>query len=162
MNRSGRIAYCVYPCPCGYYGDTTKECTCSPSMVTKYQKRISGPLLDPLRVDTLRASRRRACPLRVKSSRASDWADRRRWWRRGGRRRATGSRNALHLRTATSSATRTREAARRGARARSVQAGCNGAITHALGDAKRATATFRTSISSRAQDRADDCRLGWK
>jgi len=34
------------PCPCGYYGDSLKSCTCSPSMVTKYQKRISGPLLD--------------------------------------------------------------------------------------------------------------------
>jgi magnesium chelatase family protein len=34
------------PCPCGYYGDPVKACTCSPSMVTKYQKRISGPLLD--------------------------------------------------------------------------------------------------------------------
>ena len=33
-------------CPCGYYGDLKKECTCTPSMVTKYQKRISGPLLD--------------------------------------------------------------------------------------------------------------------
>jgi magnesium chelatase family protein len=34
------------PCPCGYYGDSLKPCTCSSSMVTKYQKRISGPLLD--------------------------------------------------------------------------------------------------------------------
>ena len=34
------------PCPCGYYGDSVKPCTCSPSTVTKYQKRISGPLLD--------------------------------------------------------------------------------------------------------------------
>ena len=34
------------PCPCGYYGDPVKECTCSPSQVTRYQKRISGPLLD--------------------------------------------------------------------------------------------------------------------
>jgi magnesium chelatase family protein len=34
------------PCPCGYYGDPTKECTCASSMVTRYQKRISGPLLD--------------------------------------------------------------------------------------------------------------------
>ncbi len=34
------------PCPCGYLGDLGKECTCSPSQVTKYQKRISGPLLD--------------------------------------------------------------------------------------------------------------------
>jgi magnesium chelatase family protein len=34
------------PCPCGYYGDSQKPCTCAPAMVTKYQKRISGPLLD--------------------------------------------------------------------------------------------------------------------
>ncbi|MBM3123620.1 MAG: YifB family Mg chelatase-like AAA ATPase [Chloroflexi bacterium] len=34
------------PCPCGYYGDALKPCTCAPAMVTKYQKRISGPLLD--------------------------------------------------------------------------------------------------------------------
>jgi len=34
------------PCPCGYYGDPVKPCTCSSATVTKYQKRISGPLLD--------------------------------------------------------------------------------------------------------------------
>jgi magnesium chelatase family protein len=34
------------PCPCGYYGDPVKPCTCSSMIVTKYQKRISGPLLD--------------------------------------------------------------------------------------------------------------------
>ena len=34
------------PCYCGYYGDSQRQCTCSPSMVNKYQKRISGPLLD--------------------------------------------------------------------------------------------------------------------
>jgi len=34
------------PCPCGYYGDPLKPCTCAPSMVSRYQKRISGPLLD--------------------------------------------------------------------------------------------------------------------
>jgi magnesium chelatase family protein len=34
------------PCPCGYFGDPVKECTCSSAMVTRYQKRISGPLLD--------------------------------------------------------------------------------------------------------------------
>ena len=34
------------PCYCGYYGDPRKQCTCSSGMVNKYQKRISGPLLD--------------------------------------------------------------------------------------------------------------------
>ena len=34
------------PCPCGYYGDPVKECTCTTMMVSRYQKRISGPLLD--------------------------------------------------------------------------------------------------------------------
>ena len=34
------------PCPCGWYGDSQKPCTCAPAVVTKYQKRISGPLLD--------------------------------------------------------------------------------------------------------------------
>ncbi len=34
------------PCPCGYYGDKSKECTCSMTLINKYQKKISGPLLD--------------------------------------------------------------------------------------------------------------------
>jgi magnesium chelatase family protein len=34
------------PCPCGYYGDPVKECTCSLANVLRYHKRISGPLLD--------------------------------------------------------------------------------------------------------------------
>ena len=32
------------PCPCGFYGDSQKPCTCAAPIVTKYQKRISGPL----------------------------------------------------------------------------------------------------------------------
>lgn len=37
------------PCPCGYLGDSGKQCICSPSSIVKYEKRVSGPLLD--RVD---------------------------------------------------------------------------------------------------------------
>jgi magnesium chelatase family protein len=37
------------PCSCGYYGDPERDCTCAPIAVTRYQQRISGPLLD--RVD---------------------------------------------------------------------------------------------------------------
>jgi len=34
------------PCPCGYYGDPVRECACSMQTISRYQKRISGPLLD--------------------------------------------------------------------------------------------------------------------
>jgi magnesium chelatase family protein len=34
------------PCPCGYYGDPVRECTCTATAIMRYQKRISGPLLD--------------------------------------------------------------------------------------------------------------------
>ena len=40
------VSDCVYPCPCGYANDSVKPCTCAHALVTKYQKRISGPLLD--------------------------------------------------------------------------------------------------------------------
>ena len=34
------------PCPCGYYNDPTHDCRCSQSSILKYQRRVSGPLLD--------------------------------------------------------------------------------------------------------------------
>jgi magnesium chelatase family protein len=43
---SFQLVAAMNPCPCGYYGDPVKPCTCSSMVVTKYQKRISGPLLD--------------------------------------------------------------------------------------------------------------------
>jgi magnesium chelatase family protein len=41
-----QLVAAMNPCPCGYYGDALKACTCSSGTVTKYQHRISGPLLD--------------------------------------------------------------------------------------------------------------------
>ncbi|MGH9674085.1 MAG: YifB family Mg chelatase-like AAA ATPase, partial [Bryobacteraceae bacterium] len=34
------------PCPCGFYGDTTRECRCTPGIIQRYLGKISGPLLD--------------------------------------------------------------------------------------------------------------------
>lgn len=34
------------PCPCGYFGDPVKPCSCPAAVVTRYQKRLSGPILD--------------------------------------------------------------------------------------------------------------------
>lgn len=40
------LAATMNPCPCGYYGDPVKPCSCSTSQILNYQKRLSGPLLD--------------------------------------------------------------------------------------------------------------------
>lgn len=40
------FAASMNPCPCGYYGDPTHECTCSINQITKYLSKVSGPLLD--------------------------------------------------------------------------------------------------------------------
>ncbi len=39
------------PCPCGYYGDKTKECSCTSTQILAYQKKLSGPLID--RIDMI-------------------------------------------------------------------------------------------------------------
>ena len=61
------------PCPCGYFGDKSNKCKCSYSQIIKYQKRVSGPLLDridihleiqPVRTDKLTDTK----PVRVLNS----------------------------------------------------------------------------------------------
>jgi len=44
LRRYGTLA--TQPCPCGYFTDPSKECTCAPPQIQKYMARISGPLLD--------------------------------------------------------------------------------------------------------------------
>jgi len=34
------------PCPCGYYGDPTRECACSAAMIARHRERVSAPVLD--------------------------------------------------------------------------------------------------------------------
>ncbi len=40
------LAAAMNPCPCGYYTDPNKECTCAPASIQRYMAKISGPLLD--------------------------------------------------------------------------------------------------------------------
>jgi magnesium chelatase family protein len=49
------------PCPCGYQGDTRRECRCHPAVAARYRARLSGPLLD--RIDMI---------LRVEQPRAAE------------------------------------------------------------------------------------------
>lgn len=40
------LAAAMNPCPCGYFNDPQRECTCTPPMIQRYVSKVSGPLLD--------------------------------------------------------------------------------------------------------------------
>lgn len=55
ISRAGRqadfpariqLVAAMNPCPCGYYGDQREPCRCGPELISRYQSRVSGPLLD--------------------------------------------------------------------------------------------------------------------
>ncbi len=59
------VVAAMNPCPCGYYGDATHKCSCSPMKIQRYLNKISGPLLDrfdihvevpPVKFDELRST----------------------------------------------------------------------------------------------------------
>jgi len=39
------------PCKCGYFGDPSRQCTCTPQAISKYLERVSGPLLDRIDIE---------------------------------------------------------------------------------------------------------------
>jgi magnesium chelatase family protein len=70
-------------CPCGWWGFSTHECTCTPATITRYLKRISDPLLDRIDIhvevprvayDKLTDSRLNETSEKVRARVAAAWA----------------------------------------------------------------------------------------
>lgn len=62
------------PCPCGYLGDSKKQCTCSEFQVQRYRSRLSGPLLDriDIQIEVPRLSSEELLNTKIKSESSSD------------------------------------------------------------------------------------------
>jgi magnesium chelatase family protein len=58
------------PCPCGYYGDSQKNCICTPSQIHKYQAKIRGPILDRIDIvsEVLRVDPKKLLKMEVAES----------------------------------------------------------------------------------------------
>lgn len=61
-----QLVAAMNPCPCGYLGDSTKNCRCTPDQVQRYRSKLSGPLLD--RIDLHVTVRREVLSLTNHSS----------------------------------------------------------------------------------------------
>lgn len=61
-----QLVAAMNPCPCGFLGDTTKACRCTPEQVQRYRNKLSGPLLD--RIDLHVTVARESLALSVKSN----------------------------------------------------------------------------------------------
>jgi len=59
------------PCPCGFYGDSEKVCRCSAYEIIKYQKKISGPLLDRIDIQ-IRVPRVKIESIRAESKKETE------------------------------------------------------------------------------------------
>ncbi|HID32942.1 MAG TPA: ATP-binding protein [bacterium (Candidatus Stahlbacteria)] len=63
------LAAAMNPCPCGYYTDPKRECTCTPLAIQRYLSKISGPLLDRIDIHI------EVPPLEYKEIRTDDQAE---------------------------------------------------------------------------------------
>jgi len=62
------LAAAMNPCPCGYYNDSSRECSCTPPLIQRYLAKISGPLMDRIDIHievpavNYKELRGKACP----------------------------------------------------------------------------------------------------
>jgi len=61
-----QLVAAMNPCPCGYLGDPSGRCRCSPEQIQRYRAKLSGPLLD--RIDLQLSVQREATSLQAKTS----------------------------------------------------------------------------------------------